>query len=76
MQGAKPHGSAERKSAEESWLQVLLDYCCCMLAEAVDDACLQIFASEGGCAYCWLQGERCCCLLLLAVCVRCLRGIG
>ena len=40
MQGAKPHGSAERKSAEESWQQALLDCCYSVPAEVVDDACL------------------------------------
>ena len=67
MQGAKPHGSTGRKSAEELGLPVLLDRCCCVLAEASDDACLLFFASEGGCTGCLLQRERCRGLLALAI---------
>ena len=42
----------ERRSAEESGLSVLLDRCYCVLAEALDDACLPMFASEGRCVAC------------------------
>ena len=57
MQGVKVQGSAEKKSAEEAGLQVLLDRCCYVLAEAVDDACSSIFAFEGRSVCCCLQGE-------------------
>ena len=52
MWGAKPHGSVERKSVEESDLPVLLDRCYCVSTEALDDVCLPMFASEGRCVAC------------------------
>ena len=58
MQGAKLHGSAERKSVEEAGLQVLLDRSCCVLVEAVDDACLPMFASEDRSVDCCLLAGR------------------
>ena len=78
MQGAKPHGSAERKSTEEAGLQVLLDHCCCVLAEVVDDACLPMCASEGRSVDCCLLAGRMlsqlvvCLMSARNVCVECL----
>ena len=54
MQGAKLHDSIERKSTEEAGLQVLLDHCCCVLA----DACFPMFASEGRSVDCCLLAGR------------------
>ena len=61
------HGSTKRKSAEESCLQVLLDCHYCMLVEAVDDACLPMFAFKGRSVDCCLLAGRM--LSQLAICL-------